>query len=275
MRKVFWSCAALAVGVAAALYLITEHYNSTARVVGRAVVTAGGMQASLRSTPAGGAEESSPIAMPNAMGVEVPSPASKGYIVVDGSGEVSGAPQGVYEPEARFDPTTIDLATLPGGFEENQAAPPVMPLCVDPNEAPPMPFADEEPAAEAEGTAFELWLGIFGDQGTVETPAGKCEESEQPAGCIEPASHYDHCPCCPYSGKPCYPCTPSVPEPMKKSGRSDEPSPDAQGPVKSVSRKMFESISSSCDARRPLRNVDTMECRPSDLGPYQQMPGSF
>src|SRR5262249_27850528 len=146
--------------------------------------------------------------------------------------------------------------------------------CVDPNEAPPMPFADEEPAAEARGTAFEFWLGIFGDQGTVETPAGKSEESEQPAGCVEPASHYHHCPCCPYSGKPCYPCTPSDPEPEKHPGGSNESWMAAQGPVKGVPRKVFELVSPSCDARR-LRNVDTMECRPSDLGPCQQMPGSF
>src|SRR5438093_13582072 len=78
MRKVFWCCAALAVSVAAALYLFTEHYNATARVVGRAVVTAGGLQTSLHATPAGGAEESSPGGSANAMGVEVGAGVSKG-----------------------------------------------------------------------------------------------------------------------------------------------------------------------------------------------------
>jgi hypothetical protein len=275
MRKVFWCCAALAVSMAAALYLVTERANSSARVISRAVVTAGGLRSTLHSVTAGGAEESAPAAS-NAMGAQVVAVPSKGYIVVDGNGEASATPQGVFEPGQRFDPTTIDLAALPGGGEEHKVAPPVMPACDDPNDAPPMPYADEEAKAEAEGDLSGFWQRIFGVAGGAETAPGGSEDAEQPAGCMEPASHYHHCPCCPYSGKPCYPCTPSAPEPTKKPGAKEEPSTDAQGgPVQSTSRKVFELLHPDADAKRPPRSVDTMECRPTDLIPPAVMPGAF
>lgn len=153
-----------------------------------------------------------------------------------------------------------------------------MPYCTDEeataDSPPPMPRADEEPAAAA-CSFFQFFTGFFGaSKGSSEVQPAAGPGGDAPS-CQEDEHYYEHYSGCPYSGyhvpsSRC-PVTPIDAEPAKRPGQ-DECS-EEQGAKK---HKVHHRGPDASGEERPAHpDVDTMEYRRSDGGLNEYGPGPF
>ena len=294
MRKVWWSCTALAVAAAAGTYLAADyarcHHDS---FLGRVVV--GAYHAALHANPL--------FAVSQALRGSHPAPAAPGEVAR--AVGASGAAEEAAEPPEE---TVIHRHRLPGRIVINEEEPinegPIQTGSIDCGQEPPMlsgaaieliapptelpddatvmgepafmPRAadDDAPAtmpyAEADEEFSSFWMHVFG-----QALGGDCckeEASEPPSGAEPPECredphyhlHYQGCPyyiCpqqrnyCPYSGQPVIP--PAEPRPQ----------PEAEGGKPARPRALEGWEESETCPKHPT--VDTMEFRPSDAKPEE------
>ena len=150
------------------------------------------------------------------------------------------------------------------GIEECMPMGPIMPYCEDdePELAPVMPHAEDDPAETTTHWSFFGSILNFFRKPSAATP----ETSEPPAGhapdCQEDPAYHHQYPGCPYNG-PC-PKSSNAP-PAGKSRKATLPCDDELQELSPESKAIS-------DARKLLKkgtgkksNVDTTECRPSDI----------
>ncbi|MBI1914300.1 MAG: hypothetical protein HYS12_06120 [Planctomycetes bacterium] len=300
MRKLFWSCAAVAVAAAGTVYLAAKHVDQHPyAVMGQTVRSLCGTEheSSATSPAAENAVPAEPtptelsstgaVEPPRREVVAVADPSLPGHITV-GEGD-SGSPMQCADSSA---PSTGDATTL-SGYSSSPACPLVMPYCCDDSRAPQhMPYADEESCEQSDEQScvdvskglFQILMDLFGGQVSAEPmtagsepmgctlpegfPSGKCQEDEH---------YHQQYPSCPYTGRS-YPQdetpSPAVPD------APEEKKVEKCGPKKDKTEEMPPTQKSST-SEEPKNDqasefhLDTMEFRPSDAGLHRFIPGAL
>ena len=307
MRKLFWSCAAVAVAAAGTVYLAAKHVDQHPyAVMGQTVRAMCGAELEHGSaSPAGeSAVPAEPApADPSLHGASTPP--AHGQIVavaesslpnhiVVGEGD-AGSPMSS-TGSSPAETTKVDPDALPGCAPMQPSCPLVMPYCCD-ESCPPkrMPYADEEccergdeQGCEEESKGFiETLIGFFWNMVPVEQkadpmPAGSepmappDKDLSWPFSTPQEDEHYhDHYPSCPYTGRTYDPNpmpSPAVPDvPQEKKGEEKvcpkKDKVEEPPPQKSSTPEEQEEMSV------PEFHLDTMEFRPSDAGLHRFIPG--
>jgi hypothetical protein len=303
MRKLFWSCAAVAVAAAGTVYLAAKHVDQHPyAVMGQTVRSMCGTEHETGAAPAG--ETTVPAeptpSVPSSLGaaepahevVAVAGPSLPCHITV---GESDSAGSMSSTGSSSGDANVLTGYTVPA--PSSPSGPLVMPYCCDESHAPQhMPYADEESCEPSESSCADEPMGLFQflkdllikvsvEPMTVDPmpadsePMGSTLPEGFPSGKCEEDDHYhQHCPVCPYTGR-CYPeetapspAVPDLPEEKNvdkksspKKDTSEETSPAPKHPAGAEPR----------DNHQAEFHLDTMEFRPSDAGLHRFIPGAL
>jgi hypothetical protein len=309
MRKLFWSCAAVAVAAAGTVYLAAKHVDQHPYAVMGQTVRA--MCGAEHDTPGPTGESTVPAepAPADPLVTGASTAPVRGQIVAVAE---SSLPDHITVREgdagtpisstgsSPADMTKIDADAMPSCGPMKASCPLVMPYCSD-DSCPPkrMPYADEESCERSEEQGceeeskgfFEMLMGFFWNLGPIEPktdpmpagsePMGPSDKGLSPFGkCQEDEHYHDHYPCCPYTGR-CYPYDPNpTPSPAVPDVPEQKKPAEKCSPKKDKAEKLPPPQKSSVLEEQEQTSVsefhlDTMEFRPSDAGLHRFIPGAL
>jgi hypothetical protein len=304
MRKLMWYGATLAVFAAATAYLAADYASRYPySMVGRCLVTSyhlGTEYNPVYRLGTGAARSCCKVmsqALPRQAAAPAPAAAAEPAHPAAVCPKTSPVPMSelVEWPQAISPHVVIhdeDEVTPPaGGAEEAESGvPATMPHVEECDPTPrTMPKVETRPGTEDEKAFYEMWMKLLQNEtvpcnpeglAPCEQPMPKCEEDpdhvyETPAcpsmgGCCPHSGYNPHAGYCPYSGK----CV--TDEPSKPHCEKTDPSEVQEllggdveeQPAPKKAPEPMDGIEPEC--QKP--GIDTMECRPSDLGRNRLLP---